>query len=109
VRTTTLKHHRELDERSSAKSDQRDTLTIANITREGKYIGTVIEDGVLRQLRTLSKACERLLRYSESAKNSLHAALDDYFPELHEIYSGPWDHGVCGQFLSSVLSLRTLC
>ena len=90
VRTTALKHHREIDESSSAKSDQRDALTIANITREGKYIDTVIEDGVLRQLRTLSKARERHLRYSVSAKNSLHAALDDYFPELHEIF---WSMG----------------
>jgi len=90
VRTTALKHHRELDESSSAKSDQRDALTIANITREGKYIDTVIEDGAMRQLRTLSKTRERLLRYSVSAKNSLHAALDDYFPELHELF---WSMG----------------
>jgi len=87
VRTTALKHHRELDESASAKSDQRDALTITNITREGKYIDTVIEDGSLRQLRTLAKARERLLRYSVSAKNSLHAVLDDYFPELHELFS----------------------
>lgn len=86
VRTTALKHHRELDESSSAKSDKRDALTIANITREGKYIDTIIEDGVVRQLRTLSKVRERLLRYSVGAKNALHAALDDYFPELHEIF-----------------------
>ena len=90
VRTTALKHHREIDESSSAKSDRRDALTIANITREGKYIDTIIEDGPLRQLRTLSKARERLLRYSVSAKNSLHAALDDYFPELHELF---WSMG----------------
>jgi transposase len=90
VRTTALKHHREIDESSSAKSDRGDALTITNITREGKYIDTVIEDGALRQLRTLSKARERLLRYSVSAKNSLHAALDDYFPELHEIF---WSMG----------------
>ena len=108
VRTTALKHHREIDESSSAKSDQRDALTIANITREGKYIDTVIEDGVLRQLRTLSKARERLLRYSVSAKNSLHAALDDYFPNCMR-YSGQWDHVVYGQFLICVLSLRMLC
>ncbi|HJW29744.1 MAG TPA: hypothetical protein VJ508_10960, partial [Saprospiraceae bacterium] len=56
-------------------------LTIANITREGKYIDTVIEDGAMRQLRTLAKTRERVLRYSVSAKNALHAALDDYFPE----------------------------
>jgi len=86
VRTTALKHHREIDESSSAKSDQRDALTIANITREGKYIDTVIEDGAMRQLRTLAKTRERLLRYSVSAKNALHAALDDYFPEVHKIF-----------------------
>ncbi len=45
IRTTALKHHRELDESASAKSDQRDALTITNITREGKYIDTVVEDG----------------------------------------------------------------
>jgi transposase len=86
IRTTALKHHREIDESSSAKSDKRDALTIANITREGKYIDTVIEDGVVRQLRTLSKVRERLIRYSVGAKNALHAALDDYFPELHKIF-----------------------
>ncbi len=90
VRTTALKHHREIDESSSAKSDQRDAFTIANITREGKYIDTVIGDGAMRQLRTLAKTRERLLRYSVSAKNALHAALDDYFPEMHEIF---WSMG----------------
>jgi len=47
----------------------------------------VIAEGPFRQLRTLGKTRERLLRYSVSAKNSLHAALDDYFPELHELFS----------------------
>jgi transposase len=86
VRTTALKHHRELDESSSAKSDQRDALTITNITREGKYIDTVIEDGSRRQLRTLVKVREKIQKRNVSAKNSLHAALDDYFPELKEIF-----------------------
>jgi len=54
IRTTALKHQRELDESSSAKNDIRDAYTIANIVREGKYIDTVIEDGVFRQLRTLA-------------------------------------------------------
>jgi transposase len=35
VQTTDLKHHRELDESSSAKSYKRDALIIADITREG--------------------------------------------------------------------------
>jgi len=86
VRTTALKHHRELDESSSAKSDKQDALTITNITREGKYIDTVIEGGKMRQLRTLVKVREKIQKGNASAKNSLHAALDDYFPELHGIF-----------------------
>lgn len=86
VRTTALKHQRELDESSSAKSDMKDALTIANITREGKYIDTVIEGGVFRQLRTLAKVREKTLRCSVSAQNTLCAVLDDYFPEIKTIF-----------------------
>jgi transposase len=86
VRTTALKHQRELDESSSAKSDVRDAVTIANITREGKYIDTVIEDGVMRQLRTLAHVRERIQRYNTGSKHALKAVLDDYFPELKGIF-----------------------
>lgn len=86
IRTTALKHQRELDESSSAKNDKRDALTIANITREGKYIDTLIEDGFVRQLRTLSKVRERIIKHNVRVKNTLHSALDDYFPELIKIF-----------------------
>lgn len=86
VRTTALRHQRELDESSSAKSDVRDAVTIANITREGKYIDTVIQDGTLRQLRTLSHVRERMQRYNTGSKHALKAVLDDYFPELKGIF-----------------------
>lgn len=86
VRTTALKHQRELDESSSAKSDIRDSFTIANIVREGKYIDTVIEEGVFRQLRTLSHTRERIVRYNTGSKHALKAVLDDYFPELKGIF-----------------------
>jgi transposase len=86
IRTTALKHQRELDESSSAKNDKRDSVTIANITREGKYIDTVIEDGLVRQLRTLSKVRERVIKHNVRVKNTLHAVLDDYFPELRKIF-----------------------
>ena len=86
IRTTALKHQRELDESSSSKNDVRDALTITNIIREGKYIDTVIEDDVYRQLRTLSKVRERMHRYSVGSQNTLVAVLDDYFPELKQIF-----------------------
>ena len=86
IRTTSVKNQRELDDSSSAKTDIRDALTLANLTREGKYIDTVIEDGIWRQLRTLVKVREKIRKYNISSKNTLQAALDDYFPELRKIF-----------------------
>jgi len=86
VRTTAVKHQRELDESSSAKSDIRDAFTIGNIVREGKYIDTVIEDGVFRHLRTLAHSRERILRYIIGSTHGLQAVLNDYFPELTDLF-----------------------
>jgi len=86
VRTTAVKHQRELDESSSAKSDIKDAYTIGNIVREGKYIDTVIEESVFRQLRTLAHARERILRYIVGSTHGLQAVLNDYFPELRHLF-----------------------
>jgi len=86
IRTTALKHQREVDESSSAKSDIKDAITITNITREGKYIDTVIEDGILSQLRILSKTREKIQRNNGAAQQRLGAVLDDYFPEIRKIF-----------------------
>ena len=86
IRTTALKHQREIDESSPAKNDIRDAYTIANIVREGKYIDTVIEDGIFRQLRTLAHTRERIQRISTGAKHALKGVLEDYFPELKNIF-----------------------
>ena len=86
IRTTALRHQRELDESSSAKTDIRDAVTIANVVREGKYIDTVIEDGIYRQLRMLAHVRENIQRHNVGTKHRLAAVLDDYFPELKEIF-----------------------
>jgi len=86
IRTTALRHQRELDESSSAKTDMRDAVTIANVMREGKYIDTVIEDGIYRQLRMLAHVRENIQRYNVGTKHRLAAILDDYFPELKAIF-----------------------
>jgi transposase len=86
IRTTALKHQWELDESSSAKNDMRDAHIIANIVREGKYIDTVIEDGVFRRLRTLAHTRERIQRSNTGAKHALKGVLEDYFPELKSIF-----------------------
>ena len=86
IRTTATKHQRELDESSSAKTDMKDALTIANITREGKYIDTVIEDGMMRELRTLGKLREKIMVGNTASRHRLGAVLDDYFPEIKRTF-----------------------
>lgn len=86
IRTTALKHQRELDESSPSKNDIRDAHTIANIVREGKYIDTIIEDGIYRQLRTLSHTRERINRFNVGSKHALRGVMEDYFPELKNIF-----------------------
>jgi transposase len=86
VRTTAVRHQRELDESSPAKSDSKDAFTIGNIAREGKYIDTVIEESVFRNLRTLAHVRERTMRASTGSIHVLQAILDDYFPELKDIF-----------------------
>lgn len=95
VRTTAVRHQRELDESSSAKNDIRDAVTIANIVREGKYLDTPIKDGNYRQLRTLCKFRESLQKYNTAMKNILGTVLDDYFPELKKIFWSIEAKGLC--------------
>jgi transposase len=87
VRTTALKHQRGLDESAPGKTDKRDAYTIANIVREGKYIDSVIDDGVYRELRSLVSAREYVVRSNVKAKNAIRNFLEDYFPELSRLYS----------------------
>jgi transposase len=90
VRTIAVRHQRELDESSPAKSDIKHAFTIRNITREGKYIDTIIEESIFRQLRTLAHARERMLRYIVGSTHGLQAVLNDYFPELTGLF---WSYG----------------
>jgi transposase len=84
--TTTLKHQKQLDENASVKNDMRDTFTIANIVREGKYIDTIMEDGLYQQLRPLPHIWEQILRDNTSSKQVLRAVLEDCLPELKNIF-----------------------
>lgn len=96
IRTSATKYQRELDESSSAKNDLRDAVTISQIVREGKYLDTVIKNDEYYQLRTLAKVRERILRYNNGNKNALRAVIDDYFPELTDIFWSMDSKGLWG-------------
>ena len=87
VRTTALKHQRELDESAPLKTDKRDAYTIANITREGKYLDSEVEDGVYRELRSLVNLRESIVRENTRSKNAVRTIIVDFFPELLNFFS----------------------
>jgi transposase len=92
VRTTAVRHQRELDESSPAKSDIKDAFTIGNIAREGKYIDTVIEESVFRNLRTLAHVRERTLRSSTGSTHVLQAVFPRTQADLL-VHKGKGAHG----------------
>jgi transposase len=87
VRTTALKHQRELDESAPLKTDKRDAYTIANITREGKYLDSEVTDGVYRELRSLANLRESIVRENTRSKNAVRTIIVDFFPELLNFFS----------------------
>ena len=87
VRTTALKHQRELDESAPLKTDKRDAYTIANITREGKYLDSEVDDGIYRELRSLVNLRESVVRENTRAQNALRTIIVDFFPELLKFFS----------------------
>ena len=87
IKTTAVKFQRGLDQSSRAKSDIKDAIVIANLVREGKYCDTVVKEDVYQQLRRVVKYRERVLRNFGAAQNRLIAWLDDYFPELQDLFS----------------------
>jgi len=87
VKTTAVKFQRGLDQSSRAKSDIKDAIVVANLVREGKYCDTVVKDDLYQQLRRVVKYREPVLCNFGAAQNRLIAWLDDYFPELQDLFS----------------------
>lgn len=87
VKTSAVKFQRGLDQSSRAKSDIKDAIVVANLVREGKYCDSVVKDDLYQQLRRVAKYRERILRNFSAAENRLIAWLDDYFPELQDLFS----------------------
>jgi transposase len=54
----------------------------------------VINIGGIKSFSLVSKVREKILRQSTGAKNTLHAVLDDYFPELKKLFCAMHTRGL---------------
>jgi len=83
------KRAKELDDNSPTKSDRKDALTIARLVREGRYYEVYMPHDVYAELRVLSNTRIGLMRRQNALKNAITAVLDEYFPEIKEVFKCP--------------------
>ena len=81
------KKAKELLDNSPLKSDPKDSIVIADLVAQGKFLSFILPKGIYAELRQLTKARQRLNKELSAAVNTLHSIVDLIFPELTTIFS----------------------
>lgn len=95
------KRAKELDDNSPTKSDKKDALTIARLVRDGRYYEVYMPQDIFAELRVLSNTRVSLMKRHNALKNTITAVLDEYFPELLEVFKYPLKGKASMQILKS--------
>lgn len=82
VNAYTVKKHREGDQIDRSKDDPRDSFTIADLSRTGKYTETRLQRGVYEELRQYATLYYQLMKNLRREKNILWGLVGQVFPEL---------------------------
>jgi transposase len=82
VNAYTVKKHREGDQIDRSKDDPRDSFTIADLSRTGKYTETRLQRGVYEELRQYATLYYQLTKNLRREKNILWGLVGQVFPEL---------------------------
>ena len=83
------KKAKELDDNSPTKSDKKDALTIARLVRDGRFFDPYLPQDVYAELRVLTNARVSVLKRNSALKNTITAILDEYFPEIRNVFKYP--------------------
>lgn len=95
------KRAKELDDNSPTKSDRKDSLTIARLVRDGRYYEVYLPRDVYAELRVLSNTRIGLIKRQNALKNNITAVMDEYFPEIKEVFKNPLTGKASLQILKS--------
>jgi transposase len=91
----------ELDDNSPTQSDKKDALTIARLVKDGRYFNPYMPQDVYAELRALTNARESTKKRMDAVKNTITAILDEYFPEIWEVFKNPLKGKASRQILKS--------
>jgi len=80
------KKAKELDDNSPTKSDKKDAITIARLVKEGRFFDPYLPEGIYSELRGLANARTSANKRLSAIKNTITAILDEYFPEIYEVF-----------------------
>jgi len=98
-------HHtkkaKELDDNSQTASDKKESLVIARLVKDGRYFEPYLPQDVYAELRGLSNARVNVMKRNNAVKNNIIAILDEYFPELFEVFKNPLTGKASRQVLRS--------
>jgi len=86
VNAYTVKKHREGDQIDRSKDDPRDSFTIADLSRTGKFTETRLQRGVYAELRQYATLYYQLTRDIRREKNILWGLIGQVFPELRLVF-----------------------
>jgi len=82
------KRLKELTDNSPLKTDKKDPRVIADIIELGHSLSVIIPEGVSADLRNLTHARERQIKFRTQYLNTLHSLVYKIFPEFIKIMKG---------------------
>ena len=83
------KRAKELDDNSPTASDKKDAITIARLVKNGSYFDPYLPTDAYAELRVLANSRESVMKRNNAVKNTITAILDEYFPEITEVFKNP--------------------
>ena len=95
------KKAKELDDNSQTKSDKKDAITIARLVKNGSYFDPYMPQDVYAELRVLSNTRISIQKRGSAVKNTITAVLDEYFPEIVQVFKNPLKGKASRQILRS--------
>lgn len=81
-----VKRAKEMEDNSQTKNDRKDAGIIAQLVKEGWFLSCILPTGVYAELRVLHITRQQLKKKLNSALCQLQAILDEYFPELPQVF-----------------------
>ena len=95
------KKAKELDDNSPTASDKKEAITIARLVKNGSFFNPYLPTDIYAELRVLANSRESVMKRNNAVKNTITAIMDEYFPEIKEVFKNPLTGKASRQVLKS--------